>query len=205
MPSVCGLARVGGGGMPQTAGPRLGQEIEKESLLACLSSCPSAPGCKSKELPRLGRGRLGAQEQPIFSCGPPFAEAGVGGRTAVLSRGPLGSADWGGPGRSPRDTRLGRAAVGVSRTPVPRRLSSPPSIWRDFLLRAYCAHAGCPLRAGGRSAAPAPGAATLPRRPLPLFPRAGAPGQIRLCACKLCFRNRFWGTSLFGNRVFPLL
>lgn len=137
-----------------------------------------------------------------------------------MSRAPPGSADWGGPGRSPRDTRLGRAAVGAGCTPGSTR-ACPPALHLARLSSArllcacggptvrtrgdpLCARGG-PIARRGRSGAPGP---QRPRpslsRPAPLFPRAGAQGHIRLCACKLCFSNRLWGASLVGNRVFSL-
>lgn len=179
--------------MRPTAGPRLGREIEKESCLFASLVLPRREGANLKSCPGWSAGAgarvLESPETAHLSLRSPFCRSRRGRegsrfvpRATGLRR--LGRARGGGC----RGAARGTPAM-AGDTPAPRRLSSLPSVRRGFPLRAYCAHAGCPLRAGGRSAARALGAATLPRRPLPLFP--GAPGRIRLC-----FRNRFWGASL---------
>lgn len=196
------------GGCRRPRDPGCARRSKKKVCLFASLVLPRPEAANLKSCPGWGAGDRAPRDSPSFPAGPLLQrqawEGGQGGQPlcpALRWAPPTGA----GRGAAREDTRLGRAAVGAGGTPVPRRLSRQPSIWRGCPLHAYCAHAGGPPRAGG---APEPRAPPRPRPslpgPRPLFPRAGAPGHIRLCACKLCFRNRRWGASLVGNRVFSL-
>ena len=114
------------------------------------------------------------------------------------------SADWGGPGRSLR--RPGGAGGSARRRHPLSASPFPPDLLLERLspVRLLCARrAPCAHR--GRPGASAPAAGTLLS---PVFrpfsegrPSEGRPGCV---TCKPCFRNRLWGASVVGNRVFPL-
>lgn len=184
--------------MPPIVGPRLSQEVEKESLLVCRSHSLSGCGAESS-----GAGYSAPRNSPSFPAAP-FSRReaceGRAGKAAALSRAQL-DARWRGAGAQSAGDRAGAGSSRRGRHPLSLHLSRPPSIWLGFLLRAYCARR-VPTAHRGRSGAAARPAPILPSRPR-LFLGMAAPGQTWLWTCKLCFRNRLWGASLVGNRVFP--
>lgn len=205
-----------GWGMPPTAGPRLCQETKEESLLVCLPRSPWARGGKSVRAAPAGARTIGRPETVHLFLPSPYLqrqawEGGQGGQPLcpALRWAPPPGAGRGAARETPgRGGRLFGAGC-THGTRVQRRLSRPPAIWRGVRLRAYCAHAGRPPRAGGSPDPPTPAPPLSRPRPSlpgprPLFLRAGAPGHIRRYACKLCLSNRPWGASLVGNRVLPL-
>lgn len=168
---------------------------DRKRKFACLSHPPQAGGADRWR--SRARATLRPQ-QPIFSCRPLFPGGGPGAPPLCPARG-WTCADWG-PGRSPRDARRGLAVLGAGGRPLSLHLSRPPSIRLGFPLRAYGASAVCSLRTGGALEPPAERSDP----PFPaLFPAAAAPDPIGLCARQRCFRNRLWGASLVGSRVFP--
>lgn len=157
---------------------------DQRRKFACLppsfSLGPRRQICKS--CPGWGAGDRAPRDSPSFPAVPLFAETGVGGRAgrpAALSRAPLCSADWGGPGRSPRDTRPGRAAIRRRRHPGSAP-AFPPALHLARLssARLLCARWG-PTARRGRSGSPPPtlAAATLPSRPSAPVPEGGRPGS----------------------------
>lgn len=148
-------------GMPPIMGPRLRLEIEKESLLVCLSRSPSARGGESEELPHSGAGDSAPRHSPSFSCRPPFPEGGMGGE------GREGSPFV--PGAALR--------TGTDWDPAPAsgspRLRHPLHLARLSLARLLCARgAHCTQ---GAPWSPGPGGCE-PGFPAPLLRRPRSPG-----------------------------
>lgn len=137
--------------MPPLVGPRLSQEIEKESLFVCLSHSLSGCGAKSS-----GASHSAPQNSPSFPAAPFFrreACEGRAGKAAALSRAQL-DVRWLGAGALSAGDPAGAGSSRRGRHPLSLHLSRPPSIWPGFPLRAYCAR-GVLTAHRGRSGAPA--------------------------------------------------
>lgn len=159
-----------GRGTPPIVGPRLSQEVEKESLLVCLPHSLSGCGAESS-----GAGYSAPRNSPSFPA-VPFSRReaceGRAGKAAALSRAQLDARRRGAGAQSAGD-RAGAGSSRRGRHPLSLHLSRPPSIWLGFLLRAYCARRVPPAHRG-RSGAPARPAPILPSRPR-LFLGVAAP------------------------------
>lgn len=157
-------------------------------------------------LPPSGAGAPAPRNSPSFPAVSVFRREvweGRAGKAAALSCAQLDVRRLGSgaqpAGDPPGAGGAGRRALGAGRSPFAS--SFPPPCFRlGSSLRAYCARAASSLAHRGRSGAP-PG--RLGSWAPSAFPRDAAPGQTWLCTCKLCFRNRPWGASLVGGRVFP--
>ena len=125
---------------------------------------------------------------------------GSDGKESASNSGDLDSIlGW---GRSPGEGNGNPLQYSCLRNPMDRG-AWRTTFWGGFPLCAYCARTQSSLRAQGGA---------LESSLLPLysgscfllfFLGAAAQDQIRFCTCKPCFRNRLWGASLVGKRVFP--
>lgn len=171
----CGV----GCGMPPIVEPRLRLEIEKESLLVCLSPSPSARGANPKSCLTRARAMRRHKTAHLFLPSPFFrreAREESVGKAADLSQAPPCQLGWAGaqPAGDPAGARGSpRLRHPLSVFVFPAR----PPFGKAFPLRAYCAR-GVLAAHRGRSGAPIAAAPSLASQPL--FLGAVARGQAWL-------------------------